>query len=173
MSTLTTSKRIVELIGILVLVACITASAQAANRRHQAAAAASPATYSRAVTGICAHALLWEGSYAIGTREGALGAAADISDSTRRRLALVAELPTPPAETQAIARWLAVEQRLADTYASNFVELYDLIASLSTPEQSAGASSRVRAILEASYPLRLAAGRLELQLRVPDCTGGQ
>ena len=109
--------------------------------------------------------------HAIGTREGTLEAAADISDSTRRRLPHVAELPTPPAETQAIARWLALEQRLADTLASNFVQLYDLIATLSTPEQNAGASSRVRAILQASYPLRLAAGRLELQLRLPDCTG--
>jgi hypothetical protein len=172
MSRLRTSKRFAGLIAILVLVTGITAAcAQAQSRRHHELAGVTPAAYSEAVFQICANALLFEGSYALGTREGTVEAAADIRDSTRRRLARVAELSTPPAETQAIARWLAVEQRLADTYAISFVEFYDLIASLSTPEQSAGASSRARTILQASYPLRLAAGRLELQLRLPDCTG--
>ena len=58
-------------------------------------AAFTPAAYSRAVTGVCAHALLFEGTHAIGTREGALEVADDIRASSRRRLALVAALSTP------------------------------------------------------------------------------
>ena len=167
-----TSKRFAGLIAILVLFAGITsASAEAQNQRNQVPGAITPAAYSDAVFQICANALLFDGTHAIGTRQGTLEAAADISDSTRRRLSDVAELPTPPAETQAIERWLALEQRLADTLASNFVQLYDLIATLSTPEQNGRAPRLIRMILQASYPLRLAAGHLELQLRLPDCTG--
>ena len=167
-----TGKRFAGLIAILVLFAGITAaSAWAQNQRNQAPTAITPAAFSEAVFQICANALLFDGTHAIGTREGTLEAAADISDSTRRRLAAVAELPTPPDKKQAIERWLALEQRLADMYASNFVQLYDVIATSSAPGQSTRAPRLIRAILQASYPLRLAAGRLELQLRVPDCTG--
>ena len=135
-------------------------------------AAFTPAAYSRAVTGVCAHALLFEGTHAIGTREGALEVADDIRASSRRRLALVAALSTPPVETRLAARWLALEQRLADMYATSYVAIYDLIALPWTPEQAAVAPGLLATLVHAPDALRQAAGRLEQQLQVPDCIGG-
>src|ERR1022692_1845624 len=89
-----------------------------------------PAVYAAAVTEICANALLFGGTHQIGTREGALEVAADIRDSSRRRLSQVAAFPAPPGEARAVVQWLALEQRLADTYARNYVRIYDLIYDL-------------------------------------------
>ena len=135
-------------------------------------AAFTPAAYSRAVTGICAHALLFEGTHQIGTREGALEVADDIRASSRRRLSLVAALPAPPGEARLVTRWLAVEQRLADAYASTYVRIYDLIAAPWTPEQAAEAPRLLWNLVHAPDSIRQAADRLGRQLRVPDCTGG-
>ena len=173
MGTRNTGKRLAGLIGILVLVACTAAaSAQAQNQVHQAPDALSPAAYSRAVTGICAHALLFEGTHAIGTRAGALEVADDIRASSRRRLALVAALSTPVAETSVITRWLALEQRLADLYAATYVSIYDLIATPWTPEQAAVAPGLLATLIHAPDVLRQAAASLEARLHVPDCIGG-
>ena len=57
-----------------------------------APAAAAPDNWSREVTSICAHALLFEGSHEIGTRAGAVAVAADIRASTERRLTRIAAL---------------------------------------------------------------------------------
>jgi hypothetical protein len=172
MCTLTTSKRFAG-IAILVLAAAMTAaSAQAQDRGQQAPVAFSPAAYSRAVTGICAHALLFEGTHAIGTRAGALEVADDIRASSRRRLSLVAALSTPPVEMSPVARWLAIEQRLADTYATTYVSIFDLIAAPWTPEQATVAPGLLATLIHAPDRLRQAAALLEQQLRVPDCIGG-
>ena len=136
------------------------------------AAAAEPSPYARAVTRICAHALLFEGSHPIGTREGALGVAGDIRASARRRLARVAAVPAPFAERRAVARWLALEQRLAEMYALGYVRIYDLIAAPRTSMQYPEAARRIQQLEHAPDPLRRAAARLERHLRVPDCTGG-
>ena len=66
------------------------------------------------------------GRHPIGTRAGALEVADDIRSSSRRRLSLGRRLPAPPGEARLVTRWLAVEQRLADVYASNYVRIYDL-----------------------------------------------
>ncbi len=159
-------------IAVLVVVAAVTAAAsQAQPQRRQTPAGSTAAAYSRDVFRICAGAVLFEGSHALGTRQGTLDAAADIRASTQRRLAEVARVPTPADEARTIARWLAVEQQLADAYAQDLVQLYDLIATVSTSADADRASQSMRAVTDASYPIRLAAGRLELKLGVPDCTG--
>jgi hypothetical protein len=131
-----------------------------------------PAVYAAAVTEICANALLFGGTHPIGTREGALEVAADIRDSSRRRLSQLAAFPAPPGEARAVVQWLALEQRLADTYARNYVRIYDLIVAPSTPAHYAQAASRLQVLVHAADPLRRAAAVLEQQLGVPDCTGG-
>jgi hypothetical protein len=131
-----------------------------------------PAVYAAAVTEICANALLFGGTHQIGTREGALEVAADIRDSSRRRLSQVAAFPAPPGEARAVVQWLALEQRLADTYARNYVRIFDIIAAPSTRRHIARAASLIHALVHATDSLRQSAGLLEQQLGVPDCTGG-
>ncbi len=133
---------------------------------------ATTAAYSRAVTGICAHALLFEGRHAIGTRAGAVAVARDIRASTRRRLELVAALPTSPAQRSRVAPWLALERRLADVYASSYLRIYDVIAAARTPVQRARAPRILERLVHAPDRLRQAAARLGQRLRLPDCTGG-
>ena len=159
-------------IATLLVVAAVTATgSQAQTQRRQTPASITTAAYSRDVFQICAGAVLFEGSHALGTRQGTLAAAADMRASTQRRLAEVARLPTPADEARTIARWIAVEQQVADVYAQDLVQLYDLIATVSMSEDADRASQSMRAVTDASYPIRLAAGRLELKLGVPDCTG--
>jgi hypothetical protein len=156
-----------HLLASLAAVALVGSSFAAA-----APGAFTPAAYSRTVTGICAHALLFEGSHEIGTRAGALEVADDIRASSRRRLARVAAVSTPPVEARLAARWLALEQRLADVYATTYVSIFDLIAAPWTPEQAAVAPRLLATLMHAPDPLRQAAARLEQQLQVPDCIGG-
>jgi hypothetical protein len=134
-------------------------------------AAITPPAYSRAVSHICAHAPLFTHEHSIGTRKGAMAVAGDIRASTQRRLVWVAALPTPPAQQSAVVRWLALERRLADAHAMNYVRLYDLIAR-GPSQQERGAARRLAGLMRAPDRLRRAAARLEQQLRVPDCTGG-
>jgi hypothetical protein len=124
--------------------------------------------YSRAVTQICAHALLFERQHAIGTRAGALSVALDIRSSTRRRLVRVGSLLTPADERRTVRRWLVLERRLADAYAADYVGIFDLIDAPVTPARS----RLVARLLHAPDPIRLAAARLEQRLQVPGCTGG-
>jgi hypothetical protein len=132
-----------------------------------------PSAYSRAVTQICAHALLFEERHAIGTRQGALEVAGDIRASSQRRLARAAAVPAPSGEEKRVVRWLALEQRLAEAYAVNYLRIYDLIAEPRTPKQKQDTRvARLARLMHAPDQLRRAAARLELRLRVPDCTGG-
>lgn len=137
-----------------------------------ASAATSPAAYARAVTEICAGALLFEGGHAIGTRAGALAVARDIRASTRRRLRRVDALPVPRGLEALVGRWMTLERRLANVYAESWVGIYDVIAATHTPAQRAEAPRLLRRRLHAPDQLRLAAARIELALHVPDCTGG-
>jgi hypothetical protein len=137
------------------------------------AASIVPPTYSQAVTQICAHALLFEKSHSIGSRTGALEVAADIRASSRTRLARVAALPAGPAQRAAIARWLVLEQRLADAYALDYVRIYNVIAEpRASSAQEIRAARRLANLVHDPDQLRLAAARLEQELGVPDCTGG-
>jgi hypothetical protein len=148
----------------------LAAAALAATPGH-AASRNSVTEYSLAVTHTCAGALLFDHAHHMGTRADALSVARDIRASTARRLARVSALPVPAAEASAVARWIAVERRLADMYARNYLSIYDAISAPGTPAQHDRAVRSVRGLLDAPQALREDAGRLELQLRVPDCTG--
>ena len=133
-------------------------------------AAMTAAAYSRAVGHICAHASLFTHDHSIGTRADALAVAGDIRASTQRRLVWVASLPVLPKQQGAVVRWLALERRLADAFALNYVRIYDLLAQR-TSQEDVGAAQRLASLMRAPDRLRRAAVRLEQHLRVPDCTG--
>jgi len=134
--------------------------------------AAASTSWSRGVTVVCAHALLFEGSHEIGTRAGAVAVAADIRASTERRLARVATLPVSRSQRALAARWLVLESRLAAVYASSYIRIFDVIAAAKTPEQQDQAARLLGRLLHAPDRLRQAAAQLEGRLQVPDCTGG-
>jgi hypothetical protein len=124
------------------------------------------------VTGICAHALLFEGRHEIGTRAGAIAVARDIRASTGRRLRRIRALPMRPPQQRLSARWLRLEQRLAGVYASSYVRIYDAIAAAKTPRQRARMPRILGRSLHAPDALRDTTIRIEQRLHVPDCTGG-
>jgi hypothetical protein len=130
------------------------------------------AEYSLAVTRICAGALLFDGSHRMGTRSDALSIARDIRASTARRLARVTALPVPLELQHMSSLWISSQRRLASLYAQTWVRIYDAIDAARTPTQQASLAERLEELVHAPDPLKLAAGRLELELRVPDCTGG-
>ena len=130
------------------------------------------AEYSLAVTRICAGALLFDHPHHMGTRADAVAVARDIRASTARRLARVAAVPVPPELQPTSSRWISSQGRLAAAYARAWVRIYDTIDAAHTPAQQATLAKRLHQLVHAPDPLRLAAGRLELELDVPDCTGG-
>jgi hypothetical protein len=159
------------------VVAALAASmlAAAGIARSSAALAAEPPTaaaYARAVTRICAGALLFDHHHEVGTRSGALSVARDIRRSTRRRLALVSEVTPPTLERRAAMRWIVLEQRLANEYARDWVRIFDVIDAVRTPRQRARQPQELERLVHASDPLRRIVTVLELRLHVPDCTGG-
>jgi hypothetical protein len=161
-------RRLLAGIGVVALALAATPA-----RAVPAAPGAPPAAeYSLAVTRICAGALLFDHAHHMGTRADALAVARDIRASTDQRLTRVAAVPAP-AELQAISsRWISSQRRLAAAYARAWVQIYDTIDAAHTPAQRATLAKRLHHLVHASDPLRLAAGRLELELDVPDCTGG-
>jgi hypothetical protein len=130
------------------------------------------AEYSFAIARICAGALLFDHAHNMGTRADALAVARDIRASTVRRLARVTALPVPPVLERLSARWIASQRQLAALYARTWVRIYDTIAAARTPAQRAALPGRLEQLVHAPDRLKLAAGRLELELHVPDCTGG-
>jgi len=148
------------------VVAALSASSAAADTHVTAA------TYSTGVTHVCAHALLFDQQHDQGTRADALAVASDIRASTESRLARVARVPVPAALRDLDARWIDTQRQLAATYARLWVQIYDAIAAASTPAQIAELPARLERLVNAPDALKQKAGRLELMLRVPDCTGG-
>ena len=131
-----------------------------------------PATrYSTAVTRICAGALLFDHSHEMGTRADAVAVAQDIRASTAGRLARVVAVPVPRKLRAISRRWIASQRRLVALFARNWVRIYDAIDGAQTPEQKAALPHRLHQLVHEPDPLRLVAGRLELKLHVPDCTG--
>jgi hypothetical protein len=176
-SRFTRARRICVLTGVLALGAAPVASGAppphgSHGQETDTPSATTQVSFSLAVRGICSHAMLFEHPHSIGTRTGAVATASDIRASTESRLVLVAALPAVPAQRSAVLRWLALERRLADTYARNYVHIYDLIATPRTPEQNGPAARRLASLMHAPDRLSRAAARLEQQLGVPDCTGG-
>ena len=128
--------------------------------------------YSLAVTGICSGALLFDHAHHMGTRADALAVARDIRASTDRRLARVTALSVPRELQHTSSRWVASQRRLAVSYARTWVRIYDTIDAVRTPAQRDALAERLHQLVHAPDRLRLAAAQLELELHVPDCTGG-
>jgi hypothetical protein len=157
----------------IILCAAVLASSSVAVTTAKAAGAPTfDAAYSLAVTQICAGALLFDHAHSTGTRAGALAVARDIRASTSRRLVRVADVPAPPELQRTVDRWLSLQRRLAASYAYNWVRIYETIDAARTPKQHAQLVSRLEKFVHAPDALRQEAGRLELSLNVPDCTGG-
>jgi len=159
--------------GFSVLVGAALAAAALVVPAGRAASDDSATAYSRGVSRICAGALLFEQSHDLGTRAGALAIARDIRASTARRLARVTALSVPRELRRLNNRWVSSQRRLAASYARNWVRIYDAIEAAVTPAQNDALPSRLHRLVHAPDRLRLAAGRLALKLRVPDCTGGE
>ena len=159
--------------AFLVLVGAALAGAALVAPAAHATSADSATEYSRSVWRICAGALLFEHPHDMGTRADALAIARDIRASTARRLARVNDLSVPHELRRLNNRWISSQRRLASLYARNWVRIYDAIEAAVTPAQNDALPSRLHRLVHAPDSLRLAAGRLELKLRVPDCTGGE
>src|SRR5215475_1369531 len=82
----------------------------------------SGARYARAVTRICAGALLFDHAHDMGTRADALAVARDIRASTARRLARVIAVPVPSQLRRLSGRWIASQRRLAASFAKTWVQ---------------------------------------------------
>lgn len=152
-------------------VTALAATALAATQ-GRAASGNSAAQYSLAVTRICAGALLFDHAHHMGTRADALDVARDIRASTARRLARVTALPAPPKLRSLSRSWIASQRQLAAMFARLWVRIYDTIDAAHTPAQRTTLPKRLEQLVHAPDSLKLAAGRLELELHVPDCTGG-
>jgi hypothetical protein len=136
------------------------------------AVAQRPAPWSRAVTGICAHALLFEGRHEIGTRPGAVAVARDIRASTERRVRNIRALPVRAPQQRLAVRWLGLERRLAGAYASSYLRIYDAIAAANTASRRARLPRLLHRLLHTPDGIRRTAAGVGQRLRVPDCTGG-
>jgi hypothetical protein len=148
------------------------AAAVAALSTPAAAVAPYPSPWSRQVTGICAHALLFEGRHQIGTRAGAVAVARDIRASTARRLWRIRALSIRPPQELLSRRWLRLERRLAAVYASSYLRIYDAIAAARTPSERARLPRVLDRLLHMPDAIRETTTNLEQRLRVTDCTGG-
>ena len=67
---------------------------------------------------------------------------------------------------------MASQRQLAATFARLWVRIYDTIDAARTAAQRATLPRRLEQLVHAPDRLKLSAGRLELALHVPDCTGG-
>lgn len=163
----------IVLITAVIVSTLAAAPGRAAPTRTFAPAESSPAAvYSSAVVQICAGALLFDHAHPMGTRADALAIAEDIRASTARRLTRVIALSVPTDLKPTAARWVASQRQLAAFFAQTWVRIYDAIDAAQTPAQRATLAANLEKLVSAPTRLRLAAGRLELQLHVPDCTGG-
>jgi hypothetical protein len=152
------------------LVAAVAAGAVTVGSLH--AATMTPAGYSRAIARICAGALLFDGRHEIGTRAGAVAVARDIRATGNRRLRRVDAVAKPPATDDALVRWIATERQLVDLYAVTYLRIWNEIERARTPHQRAQLPLVLHRLVHAPDSLKLEAGTLELNLDVPDCTGG-
>jgi hypothetical protein len=143
-----------------------------AGKEHSNGTAVPHAAWSRAVTHICTHPLLFDGSHEIGTRAGALAVSRDIRSSIERRLTQIERLPARATRQVLARRWLALERRLAATYASSYLQIFEVIAAADTAVKRARAPRLLARLLHVPDRLNQTAARLEFQLHIPDCTGG-
>jgi len=128
--------------------------------------------FSDRVGEICAGALLFQGRHEIGTRAGAIAVSRDIEDTGTRRLRRVAAVPQPSAQAAAVRRWLDVERRLVAMYSRNYLRIWDAIENADSPAKRALLPAQVHGLVHEPDPLKHRADVYELELDVPDCTGG-
>ena len=163
-------------LSALRLVGGTTVAATALASMPAGAAATGPgrtaASYSVAVTQICAGALLFDKPHQTGTRPDALSIAEDIRASTAQRLERVTAVPVPPELQDLSNRWIESQLRLAALYATAWVRIYDTIDAAHTPAQRAALPKRLEKLVHAPDKLKSTARKLGLELQVPDCTGG-
>jgi hypothetical protein len=157
---------------LLLCAALLASSSVAATTAKAARTPTFDPTYSLAVTRICAGALLFDHAHHMGTRADALSVARDIRASTAQRLARVTALSVPPELQRISSRWISSQRQLASLYARTWVQINDTIDAARTPAQRATLAERLEQLVHAPDVLKLVAGRLELELSVPDCTGG-
>src|SRR5262245_30753619 len=154
----------------------MTALAVAAAGTSVRSAAAShlqtAAGYSRAVTRVCAGAVLFAGRHEIGTRADAIAVSRDIQRTGTRRIHRVAAVPEPGDQSPTIRQWLDVEQLLVDAYARDYLRIWDEIERANTPAKRAALPDRLHALVHETDGLKRRADAYELRLGVPDCTGG-
>ena len=155
-----------------VLVGSALAAAALVAPPGPAASAYATTDYTRGVWRVCGGALLFDHPHDVGTRANALSVARDIRVSTARRLARVTALSVPGELRRLNSRWISSQRRLASLYARLWVRIFDTIDAARSPAQKATLSEQLKELVHAPDPLKLAAGRLELELHVPDCTGG-
>jgi hypothetical protein len=154
------------------MAAVLATAGVAGSSTSSEAAAGRPAPWPLVVTEICAHALLFEESHEIGDRSGAVAVASDIRASTGRRVQNIRALPVRPTRQRLAVRWLSLEQRLADVYASSYLRIYDAIANAKTARQRARLPRAVFRLLHRPDGIRKTAVAVGQRLGVPDCTGG-
>jgi hypothetical protein len=130
------------------------------------------AVYSAAVTQICAGSLLFDNAHRMGRRSDAVSIADDIRASTARRLDRVTALSAPTELEHTTRRWIDSQRQLAALFATTWVRIYDVIDGARTQAQRATLPQHLEKLVHAPDALKLAARRLELELHVPDCTGG-
>jgi hypothetical protein len=131
-----------------------------------------PRAYSQAVVRVCAGALLFDGSHAIGTRVGAIAVSQDIRRTGSRRLRRVDAIPKPPSEATVAESWIAVERQLVEFYAATYLRVWYAIERATTPRQRAALPGELQALINLARPLEHTAWQFEQRLSVPDCTGG-
>lgn len=166
---------LVSVVGVLAPVVAASASTATTSNATAPAGTTRPSAageYATAVTQICAGALLFDHAHNEGTRADALAIARDIRASTARRLTRVSALPAPPGLASLTARWISTQRRLAAMYAQLWVRIYDTINAANTPAEQATLPGRLEELVHTPDGLKHAASRLELELNVPDCTGG-
>jgi hypothetical protein len=154
----------------LLLVAVVAVSATAAGTLR--AGTMTPAAYSRAVSRICTGAPLFSHKHEIGTRAGAIAVSRDIRTTGHKRLLRVDAVTKPVKTAGKDTRWITTERTLVDMYARNYLRIWNQIERANTPAQRARLPQVLHRLIHAADALKLRAGKLELTLSVPDCTGG-
>jgi hypothetical protein len=135
-------------------------------------AAMTPSRYSRAISRICERATLFTGDHQIGTRAGAIAVSRDIRSTGLRRLRRIQGVPKPPRIARTAGRWIAVERTLDGIYAATYLRVWIEIERAYDNGRRAELPVILQRLVHRPDRLKLLAGRLELALHVPDCTGG-
>lgn len=166
------SARTTAVLGATAVVVLVTASLISAVTTASASVPSDGQAWRLGVSRVCAHSLLFEGRHSIGTEQGAVAVAEDIRASTARRLVRIERLRAHPAQPDLALRWLQVEHRLAELFASSYLRIWHAIAGANSASQRARLPGILERLVRRPDEARGRARLLEEHLQVPDCTGG-